>query len=214
MPVPPQPKVYHLTHVKNLPSIVQDGRLWSDERVRTLGRPITKIGFGHLKERRVSTQELSSHPGLHVGACVPFYFSVRPPMLHVIHRQDDRLRYRGGQDPIVYLEADLHASVDWAMESGRRWAFTNANAVSSDFDDFASLDRLDEINWAAVFRRNWRPDVHHGKQAEFLMEWSFPWELVERVCVRLPQVREQVYDVIASAGHQPRVELAPGWYFQ
>jgi hypothetical protein len=30
MPVPAQPKIYHIVHVDRLPSIVADGFLWSD----------------------------------------------------------------------------------------------------------------------------------------------------------------------------------------
>ena len=36
-------------------------------------------------------------------------------MLYLIHRANhSELDYRGGQDPIVHLEADLREAVDWA----------------------------------------------------------------------------------------------------
>ena len=34
------------------------------------------------------------------------------------------LAYRGGQGPIVHLEADLRDSVAWADQNRSRWAFT------------------------------------------------------------------------------------------
>ena len=135
-------------------------------------------------------------------------------MLHRTHRGDPELGYQGGQDLIVHLEVDLHEAVDWAEANERRWAFTTSNAGAVKFDDFARLDQLDEIDWTAVLSSNWSREFHRGKEAEFLVEWSLPWELVSRVCVRLPEIREQVYDFLRVAEYQPRLELAPAWYFE
>ena len=52
-----------------------------------------------------------------------------------------------------------------------------------------------------------------GKQAEFLIERQFPWELVERIGVRSPQVYDQVARVLKDAEHKPRVEIRPEWYY-
>ena len=36
-------------------------------------------------------------------------------MLYVIHRADsEELAYKSGQEPIIHLQADLNASVQWA----------------------------------------------------------------------------------------------------
>ena len=37
------------------------------------------------------------------------------------------LAYKGGQGPIMYLQADLNAVVAWANLQSRRWAFTLSN---------------------------------------------------------------------------------------
>ena len=64
--------------------------------------------MNQIKERRLKELTLSSHPGLHVGDCVPFYFCPRSIMLYLIYRANHpELAYRGGQKPIVHLEADL-----------------------------------------------------------------------------------------------------------
>ena len=84
-----------------------------------------------IKQRRLTELTLSSHPGLHVGDCVPFYFCPRSVMLYLIYQGNHpELTYRGGQGPIIHLEADLHATVAWAVGAGRRWAFTLSNAGS------------------------------------------------------------------------------------
>ncbi len=65
------------------------------------------------------------------------------------------LVYRGGQDPIVHLEADLRDTVAWADQNRLRWAFTLSNAGSFYFEDRCDLAQLNEIDWDAVEARNW-----------------------------------------------------------
>jgi len=109
MPVPYKPKIYHIVHVDRLPSIIADGWLWSDADIVRRSLPGTTIGMNGIKQRRLNELTLTSHPGLHVGDCVPFYFCPRSIMLYLIHQANHpELAYRGGQDPIVHLEADLH----------------------------------------------------------------------------------------------------------
>ena len=76
----------------------------------------TTIGMSSIKKRRLKLK-LTSHPDLHVGDCVPFYFCPRSVMLYVIHMANHaELTYRGGQESIVHLEAGLHEAVAWANE--------------------------------------------------------------------------------------------------
>ena len=211
--VPPtNPKIYHIVHVDRLPSIVSDSFLWSDGEVQRRARPGTTIGMSTIKQRRLSNS-LESYPGLLVGDCVPFYFCPRSVMLYVIsQRNHPQLAYRGGQDPIVHLEADLREVVDWADAEGRRWAFTLSNAGSRYFEDRSDLAQLDEIDWKAVRARDWR-GCKDRKQAEFLVEREFPWMLVRRIGVRSQDIYEQVRQAIQPATHQPNIQIIRQWYY-
>ena len=96
-----------------------------------------------IKQRRLSLP-VKCHPGNCVGDYVPFYFCPRSVMLYLIYRGNHpELTYRGGQGPIIHLEADLSAVVAWANENGRRWAFTlsNAGAVYTQFRSIRSKQR-------------------------------------------------------------------------
>lgn len=111
-PPPAQPKIYHITHVDNLPGIIADGALVSDAAMMARGGPVAPIGMSSIKMRRVHELEVHSHPGSRVGEYVPFFFCPRSIMLFVIHRANHpELTYRGGQGPIVHLEADLQEVV-------------------------------------------------------------------------------------------------------
>ncbi len=47
--------------------------------------PGTTIGMSSIKRRRSIERTLNSHPDLHVGDCVPFYFRPRSVMLFLLH---------------------------------------------------------------------------------------------------------------------------------
>lgn len=213
VPVPPQPKIYHIAHVDRLPSIVATGGLLSDALVQVQALGGTMVGMNHIKQRRLTELQLSSHPGLFVGACVPFYFCPRSVMLYLIHRRNAELAYQGGQEPIIHLQADLGAVVAWANAQPARWAFTLSNAGSYFFEDRNDLARLGEINWTAVQASNWGGGLKEGKQAEFLLEHRFPWHLVERIGVQSANVYRQVVNALPAQGHRPTVEVLPNWYY-
>ena len=218
MPVPPHPKIYHIVHIDRLPSIVADGFLWCDAEAVRRQSPGTNIGINSIKQTRL-TKPLQSHSGLYVGGCVPFNFCPRSVMLYLLHMGNHpELSYRGGQGPIVHLGADLRDVVSWAEANNRRWAFTTANAAANDSEDYANLTQLNLIDWNAVAALRWSglgidPMVRSRKQAEFLLEYSFPWQLVERVGVLSQQVASQAREVLQTTAHQPPVVVMRGWYY-
>ena len=211
--MPTNPKIYHIVHINRLSSIITGGYLWCDREAMRRGVTGTTIGMGTIKERRLNELTLRAYPDLHVGDCVPFYFCPRSVMLYVIHLANHpELAYRGGQGPIIHLEADLYDVVAWANAHKRQWAFTTSNAGAYYFEDYRDLDHLNKIDWNAVAATQWA-DVRESKQSEFLIEQSFPWELVSRIGVLSNQVRVQVMGSFPVVGHCPRVEIRPDWYY-
>ena len=212
MLVPTEPKIYHIVHMDRLTSIIAYGGLWCDGKMTGRESTGTTIGMSNIKQRRL-TNELNSHRNLHVGDCVPFYFCPRPVMLYVIFMKNHpELAYRGGQEPILHLEADLHQVVSWAQTNNRRWVFTSSNAGNSYFEDYSDLNLLNKLDWQAIHARDWRT-CREEKQAEFLMESSFPWDLISRIGVHSATVRNRVARIIRASSHQPPVEIKPDWYY-
>lgn len=98
MPVPAQPKIYHIVHVDCLLSILRDGFLWCDAEVERRNPDRTIIGMNKIKQRRLMLP-LSSHP--------------RSVMLYLIsQRNHPELRYCGGQEPILHLQCDMHDTIE------------------------------------------------------------------------------------------------------
>jgi hypothetical protein len=174
----------------------------------------TTIGMGGIKARRLALP-VPCHPGTHVGEYVPFYFCSRSIMLFVIHcANHPELAYRGGQDPIVHMEADLRRVMAWANGGAIRWAFSlsNAGAVYTQFR--SAVGQLTEVDWPAVAATDFRSaEVKEGKQAEFLVHESLPWQLIERIGVISPGVAQQVANAIHGSAHRPKIEIRRDWYY-
>lgn len=210
--------IYHITHIENLPRIVQAGGLWCDtERV---DRQLECVGIAHdhLKRRRARTpvRDRSGQPvavGGVLADYVPFYFANRSPMLYSIH-QGKVVGYAGGQADIVYLVSTVEA----AEAGNRAWCFTNGHAVEALTDFFTSTERLDTIDWEVIRARNWANteddlDRKRRKQAEFLVHGSVPWHWFHRIGVVDQGRSQRVTEIIAEAAHQPDVTIEPGWYY-
>ncbi len=71
-------------------------------------------------------------------------------------------------------------------------------------ENYARHRAVQAVDW-----RNCRDD----KQAEFLIEKQFPWELVSRIGLRTQQVRDQVNEMLQAASYKPQVEIKTEWYY-
>jgi hypothetical protein len=213
MTVPTQPKIYHIVHVDRLSSIITDDCLWCDAQVVANRPQGTVIGMNTIKQRRLNELQLTSYPDLFVGGCVPFYFCPRSIMLYLLYQGNHQdLNYRGGQGPILHLQADFRTCIAWAEQEQRRWAFTLSNAGAYYFEDRCDVAQLNEINWAAVQANQWQ-DCKEGKQAEFLLEHNFPWHLVELIGVQSRATYQQVINALPNTGRRPAIEIKQNWYY-
>lgn len=213
--VPVKPKIYHITHIDNLPLIVEHKSLWSDARCLAGGVNSTIVGMSSIKHRRLEELEVTCHPGTKVGDYVPFYFCPRSIMLYILHMGNHPgLTYHGGQQPIVHLQADMLEVVKWAEAEGRRWAYTDRNAGAYLTGFFKRMGDLKNVDWAAVRATDFRdPVIKEGKQAEFLVRDLCPWELIERIGVIDARRQATVKQTLETAGHKPLVCVERTWYY-
>lgn len=213
MPQPANAKIYHIVHMDRLESIAGDGFLWSDREILSRQVGGTTIGMGRIKQRRLSLP-VKCHPKTTVGEYVPFYYCPRSIMLYLIYMRNPELTFQGGQEPIVHLEFDLQAVLEWASADHRRWAIalSNAGAVYTEFRRTAA--GFDELDWGAIASTDFRSsEVKERKQAEFLVYRCVPWELVERVGVCSGWVQRQVQTLLSRFEHRPTIEVRPDWYY-
>lgn len=213
--IPAKPKIYHITHLRNLHGIKAEGALWSDAKRIELSLHSEVVGMRAIKHRRLEQLQVTCYPGTKVGEYVPFYLCPRSVMLYILHMGNHpELEYKDGQRPIVHLEADLRATAEWADSHGVRWAFTDRNAGASYAAFYKNWTYLDRVDWEAVESMDFRdPVVKDGKQAEFLVHRSFPWRLVDRIGVLDRDVAKEVDSILSDVEHRPLVTIEPGWYY-
>jgi len=204
--------IYHLTHVDNLPRIIQAGGLWCDAERARQGWDAVRIAYQHLKDRR-ARKPVPVCAGGTLADYVPFYFANRSPMLYAIHTGYVE-GYSGGQAGIVYLVA----SVERAAESGCPWCFTDGHALEAFTRFFDELDSLTEVDWAVIESWSWHNreddfDRRRRKQAEFLVYRSFAWECFHEVGVIDLGMKHRVEEAFGASGHRPLVSVRPRWYY-
>jgi hypothetical protein len=213
--VPAHPRIYHITHVDNLPRIVADGGLLSDALVVAQGGPEITIGMSDIKRRRLEEIQVTCHPGTFVGEYVPFYFCPRSIMLYMFWKDNrPEITYHGGQESIVHIVADLHSTTAAADEGDRRWAFSLSNAGARYAEFRNDLDDLQDVDWGAVASHDfWKPEVKEGKQAEYLLHEMFSLDLVGGIGVHSEAVRDQALEALEELDDPPPVAVRRAWYY-
>jgi hypothetical protein len=213
--VPSSPKIYHITHVDNLPNIAASVGLVSDANRIANSLSCSLVGMSTIKQRRLNEIEVSCYPGTKVGQYVPFYFCPRSVMLFILHKANNpELTYRGGQQPIVHLEADLNTAMTWANANAVRWAFSNGNAAAYITAFYRDPTDLVNLDWVAINSTDFRDaKSKEGKQAEFLMFDVFPWTLINKIGTINSTMATKVQTALVGVGHQPIIAVEPSWYF-
>lgn len=94
---PNQVRLYHITHLDNLASIVSSGAIFPYSQLRKLGLKSRSIAYSHLQQKRDALSvPLSPYGDLH--DYVPWSFAARSPMLYSA--------WRGALGPDV-LQTDI-----------------------------------------------------------------------------------------------------------
>lgn len=200
-------KIYHITHVDNLPGIISMNRLWCDAQRITQDIVNTNIGYSHIKSRRLAHPVTVSEGG-NLGDYVPFNFCSRSVMLFVVSRGHDN--YAEGQEPIVHLVS----SIDSVVATGRPWAFTDRHADLGYANQYDTLNDLDNVDWSVMPEIYWNEtDVKEKRQAEFLVHDWCPWTAIEEITVINQSIKERVELALMGSTYKPAVHIHRNWYY-
>jgi hypothetical protein len=212
-PVPNRP-IYHITHIRNLPGILGQGGLLSDNAAALNDLTDTEIGMPGIKQRRRTTR-INCGPGGTPADYVPFYFGYRSPMLLSIHRGKVPT-YQEGQESIIYLVSSLAA----VRNSGIASIFSEGNAGATFVDFHADDPELCEklIDWPLMKERWWHdipddPNRASRRQAEYLVHRFFPVGLVASIATYDEARAAEVRNILRSHGASIPTMVYPQWYY-
>lgn len=202
---PDQVLIYHITDLENLRGILAAGGLRSDAAMAKHNPAV--IGYGHIKQRRMTQIRVDSCEGRFVGEFVPFYFCPRSPMLYTVNRGNTG-RPPGCQRTIVHLVSTLAAGIS----QNRQWAISDGNAGAFHALFSSNLAALAELDWPAIRATQWQGRTHE-KSAEFLLADFFDWQNFQAISCYNLVVAQQVQSILASTAYRPTVNVEPNWYY-
>lgn len=203
--------IFHITHIGNLPSILQYDGIWCENIGKMLCDARVNIAHAHLKDRR--TRKYVPRHRRPLTDYTPFYFAPRSPMLYAIYKE--RVEgYAEGQRPVLHLVS----SVEDVAREGLLFAYTDGHAVIEVSEFFYDLSDLHRIDWEVIRARYWKdtqddPDRARRRQAEFLVHPYLPWKLVSEVGTYDARTAELVSCLLTTVDHRPNVAVRRDWYF-
>jgi ssDNA thymidine ADP-ribosyltransferase, DarT len=171
MPKPSKIWLYRMTHIDNLPHILQHGLVTAansnaDPNYRSIG---DQSLIGVRKDL-----DAPNPPGGKFSDYVPFYLGHRSPMLYQIATGYENI-HKVPQSEIVYLVVD-HGSV---IRSGLDWFYTDGHARHGMTRFYTDETGFEELDWEAIYAIQWKnteadPDRQRKKQAEYMIKAAVP----------------------------------------
>jgi hypothetical protein len=206
------PPIYHITHLRNLPSILESGCLWCDKERFLRKLNTTGIAHEHIKQRRARRRVPTAARGT-LDNYVPFYFAPRSPMLYTIHK-GNVVNYNDGQSPVLHLVS----SVERVVESELPFTFTDGHAEMATCTFFERIEDLNNVDWQIMQSRLWNDTPQDGnrkwrRQAEFLVHNHFPLNLISEIGVISPEFAEETARLADASGYKIEVNVRKNWYY-
>ena len=224
-------RIYHLTHIRNLPDILSSGRLLADASEAWGMRPTVDISSARNRETRRSAHVLGeASPS--VASYVPFFLSPNASVWESIraHAADPRLALdahgSAAFDFVILVSTvkkvidahvgDAHvgdAHADDPRAGGEESRL--ASVVVADGDAAGALTRFGATHEASeLMLRKLRADQASGSilEAEFLVREAFPFELITLIGVAHDRVRDSVRVILRESAYLPKVAVYPPWF--
>jgi hypothetical protein len=211
-------RLYHVTHVSNLPDILRSGRLYADASEAWTERPVVDISSAETRESR-RTIVVSDDQGASVASYVPFFLSPTSSVWLSVRenvadpRLSDAIRSTVPSDYVILVSSvkavlDAHAADDAELD---------AAVVVTDGDAAHTLTRFATTREAADrVLRKLRADEESVQilAAEYLVRDELPFEHVSLIGVANDKARDAVKAIVKASDFSTRVAVYPPWFMR
>ncbi len=157
---------------------------------------------------------VSCFPETVVNNYVPFYFSIKTPMLYNIYTGHGVPRLN--QSNIVYLCIPL---LDLANPNFQ-WCFTDGNAAKLITSYFNNLNDIDKIDWRSITSGDFKHDNADGdedrirkKHSEFLIKDFVPSNNIKGIAVYNNTTKAIVKEIVDNLGLETSITVKRNFYF-
>lgn len=213
-------KIYRITHLENIPHILQHGITHKDSQhknhdyqnigdlslINTRNKKTVSIDNGSFN----STESLTR---IILGNYIPFYFGVKMPMLYVAQHGGNFVERATSPSNIIYLAC----SVSKIVTSNATFFFSDGHAtdIMTSFYDMTQINSLiDIIDWQAVKAPYWggndNLNIKRKKQAEFLVSGDVSPEII----IGFGCYDEKAKNQLVSFGvSEDKIKVIPNAYY-
>jgi hypothetical protein len=211
-------RIYHVTHVDNLPAILAAGRLLADAGEGWEERPKVDISSAETRTTR-RTIVVSDDHDTSVASYVPFFLSPTSSLWESVRENvaDPRLsidiRDAAASD-FVILVSSVKSVIDAHLADEDERA---AAVVVTDGDAAHTLTRFATTRESGDrVLRKLRAEEESVQilAAEYLVRDQVPFELVSLISVANDKARDRVKAIVKDSGFKTRVAVYPPWFIR
>ena len=203
--------VYRIIPIQNLEHILRNGFYCKNAGKKNSG--FVSIGNKEIINQR-DTRIVKCYPDTVVNDYVPFYFSVRTPMLYNI------ITGHGvpaiPQKDIIYICCRLNQFTTATFQ----WCFTDGNAAKKISAFSNNIKNLEKLDWKSITTTDFRDENADGdedrvrkKHAEFLVKYHVPVENINVIVVLNETIKEQVEAILKGLDLIIEVKIKKEFYF-
>jgi len=199
--------LYRMTHIENIPHILEHGITHS-----TSGNSnpnFIPIGDSSLITTRSS---FLLNNGRHLGEYIPFYLGARTPMLYVVQNGFNMVAPITAEN-IVYCVSSVQKIIDLQSD----FVFTDGHAVDNFSSQYSAIDiqNIDKlIDKDAINAKYWRDendlDRKRRKEAEFLVMGNIPPDAILGYLVYNENAKSRI---ITFRANEKKVNIRSDYYF-
>lgn len=203
-------RIYHVTHISNLPGILGADAIFADSSEGWNERPTVDISSTENRDAR-RTIPLAGQDDRTVAGYVPFFLSPNSSVWNNIRSFEVDPRLSENAKEWTIFDFVVLVSTVGAADTGD----TSAPAAVTDGDAVGSLTRFattPETRERMLNKHRADLTAVSTLAAEFLVPETFPFEKVSLIGVANDKVREVVRGVLATAAHRPKVSVYPPWF--
>jgi len=199
--------LFRMTHIENIPHILQNGITHSTSA--NANPNFVPIGDSSLIATR---NDFFLDNGKRLGDYIPFYFGERTPMLYVMQFGFNMVAPTPAEN-IVYIVSSVQKIIDCQLD----FVFTDGHAVDGFSAQYTASDILkvdDILDWEAIKAKYWKAendlDRKRRKEAEFLVLGDIAIEAVLGFIVSNEKAKDRV---IAFGAEVNKVIVKTDFYF-
>jgi hypothetical protein len=210
-------RIYHVTHVRNLPDILIAGALFADQSDAWNDRPTVDLSSSDTRAVRRMTPVAGSGDAT-VAHFVPFFLSPNANLWQSIRSNvaDPRLSrdiLSSDAADFVILVSTVKAVTDAApVDSARAMPFVVADGDAGHVLTRFATTREDAERSLRHLRADQDSESPSIAQAELLVEETFPFHSVALVGVAHDKARAAVKKILAESDFEPKVAVYPPWF--